>query len=324
MKSTFVDRVVLACALFIPLATVAQEGPYPSRPIRLILANAPGSSIDTMARILTVRMGETLGQPLVVENRDGAAGAIGMEAGKNARPDGYTLVCASSSAMTVLPAIRKNIPYDPVNDFAYIGNFAIFPNVLVVNPQMPVRNVKELVEFARANKGKVNMASAGVGSTSHLAGVILTQMGGFEALHVPHKGGGPSVASVVAGETHFTFAPAPAAMSQVKAGRLRAIGHSLPSRSAMLGDMPAVNETLPGYDYSTWAGMLAPKGTPQPLLDRVLAALEKTTELPAVREGFAAQGAEISVIRGEAYRKYVAQDLVNTAKFVQAAGLKAE
>ena len=316
---------LLALALLVPAVVArAQEPAYPSKPVRLILANAPGSSIDTMARILTSRMGEALGQPLVVENRDGAAGAIGMEAGKNARPDGYTLVCASSSAMTVLPAIRKNMPYDPVNDFAYIANFAIFPNVLVVNPQVPARNVKELIEFSRANKGKINMASAGVGSTSHLAGVILTQMGNFEALHVPHKGGGPSVASVVAGETHFTFAPAPAAMSQVKAGRLRAIAHSLPARSTMLGDLPAVNETLPGYDYSTWAGMLAPKGTPKPMLDRVLAALEKTTDLPAVREGLAGQGAEVSIIRGEDYRRFVQQDLVNTARFVQAAGLKAE
>src|SRR3954464_9909791 len=180
-----------ALAMFAAVPAGAQE--YPARPIRLILANAPGSSIDTMARILTVRMTDTLGQPGIVENRGGAAGAIGMEAGKNAKPDGYTLVCASSSAMTVLPAIRKNLPYDPVNDFAYISNFAIFPNVLVVNPQMPVKSVKELVDYARANPGKINMASAGVGSTSHLAGVILTQLGNFEALHVPHKGGGPSV-----------------------------------------------------------------------------------------------------------------------------------
>jgi tripartite-type tricarboxylate transporter receptor subunit TctC len=311
-----------ALALLASFAAGSQE--YPARPVRLILANAPGSSIDTMARILTVRMTDTLGQAVIVENRDGAAGAIGMEAGKNAKPDGYTLVCASSSAMTVLPAIRANLPYDPVNDFAYITNFAIFPNVLVVNPQLPVKTVKELVEYAKANPAKLNMASAGVGSTSHLAGVILSQLGGFEALHVPHKGGGPSVGSVVAGETHFTFAPAPAAMSQVKAGRLRAIAHSLPARSAMLADIPPVNETLPGYDYSTWAGMLAPRGTPKPMLDRVLASIEKTVEIPAVREGLAAQGADIALIRGEEYRKFVQQDIVNTARFVKAAGLKQE
>src|SRR4051812_7310438 len=138
-------RLAVLALSMVASGCFAQDAAYPSRPIRLILANAPGSSIDTMARILTVRMGEVLGQPLVVENRDGAAGAIGMEAGKNARPDGYTLVCASSSAMTVLPAIRRNLPYDPVNDFSYISNFAIFPNVLVVNPQMPVKSVKELI-----------------------------------------------------------------------------------------------------------------------------------------------------------------------------------
>ena len=311
-------------AVLIVLAGLAQAQEYPNRPIRLILANAPGSSIDTTARILTARMGEIIGQPIVVENRDGAAGAIGMEAGKNSKPDGYTLVCASSSAMTVLPAIRKNLPYDPVNDFTYIANFAVFPNVLVVNPELPVKNVRDLIDYARANPGKVNMASAGVGSTSHLAGTILAQMGKFDALHVPHKGGGPSVASVVGGQTHFTFAPAPAAMSQVKAGRLRVLAHSLPARSKMLGDMPAVNETLPGYDYTTWSGLLGPKGMPQPMADRVIAALRKTLTIPAVAEGLAAQGAETLVITGEDYRKYIAQDLVATAKFVQMAGLKQE
>ena len=314
---------VLAATVVL-MSAAAQAQDYPNRPIRLILANAPGSSIDTMARIITTRMGEVMGQAVVVENRDGAAGAIGMEAGKNAKPDGYTLVCASSSAMTVLPALRKNLPYDPVNDFSYISNFAVFPNVLVVNPSLPINNVRELVEYAKANPGKMNMASAGVGSTSHLAGTILAQMGKFEALHVPHKGGGPSVASVVAGQTHFTFAPAPAAMSQVKAGRLRAIAHSLPARSKMLGDMPAVNEALPGYDYSTWAGLLAPKGLPKPMQDRLFAALQKTLGIPAVLEGLTAQGAEILLIQGEEYRKFIQADLVATAKFVQAAGLQAE
>jgi tripartite-type tricarboxylate transporter receptor subunit TctC len=153
---------------------------------------------------------------------------------------------------------------------------------------------------------------------------VLSQLGGFDALHVPHKGGGPSVASVVAGQTHFTFAPAPAAMSQVKAGRLRAIGQSLSGRTPMLGDIPAVKETLPGYEYSTWAGMVAPKGTPKIVLDRVHAALVKTVTQPVVIEAFSAQGAEIAIIPGEEYRKYVAQDVVNTLKFVQAAGLKQE
>lgn len=311
-------------AMLALLSSLAHAQDYPSKPIRLILANSPGSSIDTMARIITTRMGEVLGQAVIVENRDGAGGAIGMEAGKNAKPDGYTLVCASSSAMTVLPALRKNLPYDPINDFTYISNFAIFPNVLVVNPSLPINNVRELVEYARANPGKVNMASAGVGSTSHLAGTILAQMGKFDALHVPHKGGGPSVASVMAGQTHFTFAPAPAAMSQVKTGRLRAIAHSLPARSKMLGDMPAVNETLPGYDYSTWQGLLAPRDLPKPMQERLFAALQKTLLVPAVLEGLTAQGAEVLVIPGEEYRKFVQQDLVATARFVQAAGLQAE
>jgi tripartite-type tricarboxylate transporter receptor subunit TctC len=168
------------------------------------------------------------------------------------------------------------------------------------------------------------MASAGPGAASHLGGVLLMAMGDFESLHVPYKGGGPSVASVVAGESHWTIVPAPAAMSLVKAGRLRAIAHTLPARAPMFGDLPTVAETLPGYDYSGWAGLLAPKGTPAPILERVHAALVRTVSQPAVKEGFAAQGAEAVSTSPEAFREFLARDIAATAKVVKAAGLHAE
>ena len=252
-------------ALFSGLAA-AQD--YPNRPIRLILANAPGSSIDTMARIITTRMGEVLGQAVVVENRDGAAGAIGMEAGKNAKPDGYTLVCASSSAMTVLPALRKNLPYDPVDDFTYISNFAVFPNVLVVNPSLPINNVRELIDYARANPGKINMASAGVGSTSHLAGTILSQLGKFEALHVPHKGGGPASVAVMAGESQMMFAATATVIPYVEAKRLAALAITGLKRSPLLPNVPTFEESgMRDMDVGMWFGVLAPAATQKDIVE---------------------------------------------------------
>jgi len=313
-----VTALLLACAGAAP----AQE--YPSRPVRMLVPNAPGSSVDTMGRILSTRLGEALGQPIVVENRDGAGGLIGMEIGRSAKPDGYTLICVSNGAMLIAPQLKKPLPYDALADFAHIGTFSITPNVLVVHPQLPVRSVRELIDYARANRDSMNMASAGIGSQSHLAGVMLMNMAGFESLHVPHKGGGPSVNSVVAGQTHWTLTPAPAAMSFIKNGRLRVVAHSLPRRSALLADVAPVAETVASYDYNGWQGLVAPRGTPQPILDKVQAALARVLALAEVREGFAAQGAEIFGGSPEEFRRFLAQEIASTQKVIKAAKLQPE
>ena len=313
------------CGLAVAFATpVPAQESYPSRAVRMLVPNAPGSSIDTMSRIVAAKLGDALGQSVFVENRDGAGGLIGVEAGKSAKPDGYTLICASNGSMLIAPLLKKNVPYDAVKDFEHIGSFAVTPNVLVVNPELPVKSVKELIEYARANRATINMASAGVGSQSHLSGVLLMTMASFESLVVPHKGGGPSVNSVVAGQTHWTFTPAPAVMPFVKNGRLRAIGQSLPRRSAMLGDIPPVADSIPGYDFSGWAGLVAPKGTPRAIIDKLHAALEKTLALPEVRDGLAKQGAEEFPGSPEDFRRFLAQDQANTVKVIQAAKLQAD
>ncbi|HET7764592.1 MAG TPA: tripartite tricarboxylate transporter substrate-binding protein [Burkholderiales bacterium] len=302
-------------------AAQAQE-PFPNRAVKLLVPNAPGSSIDTMSRILAAKLGDALGQPVFVENRDGAGGLIGVEAGKNAKPDGYTLICASNGSMIIAPLLKKTPPYDAVADFAAVGSFAVTPNVLIVNPDLPVKSVRELIGYAKANPGKLNMATAGIGSQSHLSGVLLMTMAGFDSLAVPHKGGGPSVNSVIAGQTHWTITPAPAVMAYVKNGRLRAIGQSLPRRSAMLGDIPPVADAVPGYDYSGWAGLIAPKGTPAAVVDKLNAALAKTLEVPEVKEGLAKQGAELFTGSPDDFRKFLAQDQANTLKVIQAANLQ--
>lgn len=315
-------RAAGLAAAFVSAAVPAQD--YPSRAVRMLVPNAPGSSIDTMSRTVAAKLGDALGQSVFVENRDGAGGLIGVEAGKNAKPDGYTLICASNGSMIIAPLLKKNVPYDAVGDFSHVGSFAVTPNVLIVNPELPVRSVKELIEYAKANAARINMSSAGVGSQSHLSGVLLMTMAGFDSLHVPHKGGGPSVNSVVAGQTHWSITPAPAVMSFVKNGRLRAIGQSLPRRSETLGDIPAVAETVPGYDYSGWAGLVAPKGTPQPLLDKLHGALAKTLGLPEVRDGLAKQGAEVFTGSPDDFRRFLAQDQENTVKVIRAANLQPE
>lgn len=314
----------IAFALVVALSPAAQGQDYPARPVRILVPNAPGSSVDTMTRILSTRLGDELGGPVVVENRDGAGGLIGMEAGRVSKPDGYTLICVSNGSGVIAPLLKKAPPYDTGRDFDLIGTFAVTPNVLVVNPQLPVKTMKELIDYARANRATINMASAGVGSQSHLAGMLLMTMANFESLHVPHKGGGPSVNSVAAGQTHWTMVPAPAAMSQVKAGRLRAIAHSLPRRSAMLGDLPPVAETVAGYDFNGWAGLIAPKGTPRPILQKVHAAMLKTVALPEVREALAAQGADIFTGSADDFSRYLAQEVANTGNVMKAAQLQPE
>ena len=327
-KLTTLSNYALAIAFALPMcahaATAADAArTYPNRPIRLLMPNAPGSSTDALARIVATRLSEVLGQQVVLDNRPGAGGVLGMEIAKNANPDGYTLISASTAAMSIAPHIHAKLPYDPLVDYAYLSLFAVTPNVLVVNPGLPVKSMKDLIDLARAKSGQINMASAGAGSQSHLAGVLLKTMGKFESLHVPYKGGS-STPAVAAGESHWSINPAPSVQGLVKAGRLRAIGHSMPKRSQLLGDLPALAETVPGYDYSGWQGLLAPRATPKPILDKLREALLKTMNMPEVRTALNNQGAEVVTNTPDEFRKFVQEENRKLAPIVKAAGLKVE
>jgi tripartite-type tricarboxylate transporter receptor subunit TctC len=310
-----------ALALLTASATYAAD--YPNRPIRMIVTNAPGSAVDVLTRLVAVRLGAELGQQIVIDNRPGAGSALGMEIGKNAAPDGYTLVSTPTAALAVAPLIHQQRPYEIVNDYEFISLFAITPNVLAVNPALPIKTIAELIAFSKA-RSQVNMASAGPGSQSHLTGVLLSSMGKFPATHIPYKGGGASVAAVVAGESQWTMTPAPAVWSLVKGGRLRAIGHSLPKRTPLLGDLPAVAETIPGYDYSGWNGLVAPKRTPKPVLDKVRAALLKVLAQSDVRDAMAEQATEVATNTPDEFRTLVRNELVKYGEVVKAVGLKAD
>ncbi len=297
---------------------------YPERPIRMIMPNAPGSANDTMGRILAAKLGEALGQQIVVDNRAGAGGILGMEIGKHSIPDGYTLVSPSTAATSIAPHIQKKLPYDPVKDYEFISLFAVMPNILVVNPGQQPKSVKEFIDYAKVMGNKLNMASAGTGAQSHLSGTAFMIAAGIESVHVPYKGGGASVAATVAGEAQWTFTPAAAVMSLIRGNRLRALGHSLLKRTPLLGDMPAIAETLPGFTYSGWYGLTAPKNTPKAVMDKLRNALVKVAATQEFKDLISAQAAEVVINTPDEFRKFVQDDILVTGKAVRAAGLKAE
>jgi tripartite-type tricarboxylate transporter receptor subunit TctC len=313
----------LALASVSGIAPAADPMSYPSRPIRMIVPNTPGSSVDTLTRIVTNRLTTDIGQQLVVDNRAGAGGIIGMEIAKNANADGYTLIAATTAASTIARLLVKKPTFDPIKDYESVVQFGVTLNVLVVNPKLPIHSVKELIDYAKSGKQPFNMASAGVGSQSHLSGAYFQQRAGINSLHVPYKGGGPSSASVAAGESQWTLIPSAAAMVHVKAGRMRAIGQTLPHPTPLLPGIPPISDTIPGFSYTGWMGFFAPKGTPAPIVEKVRAAVAKTMQAPEVKKGMAFQATEIVVAGPAQFRKVVQESMVQNAALVKSLKLSA-
>lgn len=321
-------NVILAGALLLALSQslIAFAQPYPVRPIRVIAAQGPGSSLDTLLRILVPGLTQILGEQLVVDNRGGAGGMLGVEVASRATPDGHTLLVAARPSMITSMFIYPNLTFDSRKDFEPISMTSDPYSLLVVNPSLPVKSVKELIALAKAQPGKFRMASAGVGSSSHLGGVLFNSMAGVNFLHVPYKGGGASTAAVIAGEAHWTVIPAAAAATHVQAGRLRALAMSAKERSPLAPDLPTIHESgVPGYEYGSWNGFFAPKGTPRAIINKVHAAVQKVLAAPEVKKLYATQGL---VPKGSAspeeFRKYYLADFDQIAKIVKIAGLKRE
>lgn len=331
MPCTLNNAVALALAassLLYPAAAVAADPAknYPERPIRLVVGQTPGSSIDTMSRIIVTRMSDLLGQQLVVDNRTGAGGIIAGEIVTQAAPDGYTLFCAATASQIIGPHIYKKVlKYDPQKDFTPIGMFAVTQNVLIVNPKIPYKTVKELIAYAKENPGKINWGNAGTGFQSHLAGVLLTHMAGISVLHVPYKGAGPLVAGVIAGESHVTIGPAPAWMVHVQSGRARAIAMGGEKRSVLWPDLPTISESgVPGYVSDGWAGFMGPRGLPKAIQDKVHAVLVKVVSEPATSEALKKVGAEPLITTGAEFAQRVAADWKSTGEAIRVSGLKVD
>ena len=326
MKSVKLMAGLVTFAVFssgVAAATGDPAANYPNRPIRLMVPNAPGASVDTLSRIVAASLSEVLGQQVVIDNRAGAAGVIAMEIAKDANPDGYTLISATTAASTVARLLQKRPTFNPTTDYEYVLQYAETPNVLVVNPSVPVKSVKELISYANSSKD-FRMASAGAGSQSHLSGAFFQQAAKINSLHVPYKGGGPSVAAVVGGESHWTLTPAPAVMGHVTAGRVRAIAHSLPKPSPLFPNIPPIAETVPGFDYSGWQGFFFPKNTPKGIVQKMRNAVVQTMERPEVKKGMAFQATAIVIREAPEFRKVVQESMDKNAKVIKALGLTAE
>jgi len=305
------------------LPTLAQ-GSYPQRPLRFIIPNAPASSVDTIGRLLMTELAKLLQQPAIADNRAGAAGALGVEAGRTAEPDGHTLIIGSTTSISTAPLLQKAARYDPLGDFELISLVAMLPNVLVCHPALPVKSVKDLIAFARAKGDRSNMASAGIGSASHLAGIALQTAAGFQSLHVPYKGGSQGVASVVAGETDWVLTPAPAAMSLVAGERLRLLGHSMPATTRPLGDTPSIAATVPGFEFSGWIGLLGPKGLPAPVTATLVDAVGKALRARELITAFELNGAVPTASTPQEFRSFLERDIAQNKKVIAVAGIQPE
>jgi tripartite-type tricarboxylate transporter receptor subunit TctC len=316
-----ISVLLAASGLCTAVGVFAAES-FPSRPLRVLAPNGPGSSVDTLTRIVTNRLSEVLGQNIVVDNRAGAGGVIGMEIGKDANPDGYTLLTATTAASTIARLMLKNPPYHPINDYDSVAQFAVTLNVLVVANSLPVNSVPELIAYAKSGKKPFNMASAGVGSQSHLSGAYFVQEAKINSLHVPYKGGGASSRSVASGESQWSLIPSAAAMNHVAAKRMRAIGHSLNKPTPLLPNIRPISDTIPGFDYTGWMGFFVPKGTPKAIIETLRAAVAKTMEAPDVKKGMAFQATEIVVLGPDAFRKEVQKSMIKNAALVKTVGLK--
>ena len=288
---TTVSFLLLGIVTVGPWAVAADN--YPAKPIRLIVPFPPGGPADALARLVSEKMATNLGTAIVVANRPGAGGNIGMEVGAKAAPDGYTLVLAPTGNLTVNPSLYRSIPYDVGRDFAPITVLATVPNILVVHPSVPAKTVTELVQYARAHPGELNFSSPGNGSGAHLAGELLKSMAAVDMTHVPFNGVAPAVAAVLGGQVQAMFASAPSVLQQVKAGKLRALGVASLARIAAAPDLPTLAESgFPGFDVTSWYGIVAPAGTPGQVIDRLHSEIVKALNDPDVREKLAGLGAE--------------------------------
>lgn len=320
-------RSLVGLGLLVLLAGVgnASAQTYPNKPVRVILPQLPGSSVDTITRIVAAKMSEILGQQFVVDNRGGAGGMIGAAIGARATPDGYTLLSGAASSLIITKFTYKTLPFDALKDFEPISLIVAAEAVLAVGNNVPAKSVKELIALAKAQPGKLNMASSGIGSSSHLAGVMFTSLSDINVLHVPYKGG-MSAMSVFTGETQLCILPAGAIVGHIKAGRLRALGISSKTRSPLMPELPTIAEAgVPGYEYTSWNGFFAPRGTPRPIIKTIFSTTQKTLADPDVKQQYANQGlVPLGSESPEEFSRFFRADFDRIAKVVKVAGIKPE
>ena len=308
----------------LPLVAAAQAGDFPNRPIRIVVPFPPGGATDAAARIVATKMSEHWGQPVVVDNRAGAGGNVGSDLVAKSPPDGYTLVMGVTGSHAINTTLYSKMPYDPVADFVAISQVAVVPNVLVVHPSVPARNLAELVALAKKEPGKLNYASLGNGTAAHLGMEMLKAEAGIDIAHVPYKGSAPAMSDLLAGQVQMMVDGLPSALPQVKAGKLRAIALTSLHRAPALPDLPTIAETYPGFYADAWSGLFAPKDTPQPVVDKLSAEVQRILKLPDVREKLAALGAEPVGSTQAEFAAHVKREIGKWAKVVKSSGAKVD
>lgn len=309
---------VLFCSGY---AAVAHAQNYPERPVRLVVPFAPGGTSDLVGRVISERIGEYLGQPMIVDNRGGAGSTLGTGIVARAAPDGYTLLVCHI-ALAINQTLYSKLPYSAMNDLAPISRLGVAPSAVVVNSKLPAKNLKELIALAKKEPGKLNYGSAGVGSAGHLSVALLEHVAGVKFTHVPYKGGGPSVAATIAGEVQIAIPVMASAANHVKAGRLRMLAVTGAKRSQAFPDVPTAQEAgVPGYVYETWFGLFAPAGTPKAVIARLNQATVKALGMKDARDILFSQGVEAESSTPEALGKTLREDTGTWAKIIKSAGI---
>jgi tripartite-type tricarboxylate transporter receptor subunit TctC len=323
VQTGIVQAAVVLSGVLLAGGVAAQQ--YPSKPIRLMVPFPPGGSTDIVARIVAQKLGTQLGQQLVIENRGGAGGTIGTAVVAKAPADGYTLVVGTTSTHVVAPSVYQKLEYDPVKDFAPVSLMAVTPYLLVVNPGVPAKSVKELVELMKSQPGKLNYASAGVGSTTHLAMEMLKGASNTYALHIPYNGNGPAGTAVIAGQVEILFGSLPAVLPHAKSGKVRALAVGTPKRSPSLPEVPTVSESgYPGFDASLWLAIMAPAGTPAPVIERLNREVIAAVSSKDTAELLDKNGAEPLSSTPAELAAMIKDGVVKYAKVVKDAGVKPE
>ncbi len=311
----------ICAAVFLTAPAHAQTA-YPAKPIRIVVPFAPGGTSDILARSIGQKLTDAWGQPVIVENRAGANGNVGADFVAKAAPDGYTMLLSDVGALSINPSVYPNMPYDPVKDFAPVIMVSYSPHVLGVHPSVPVNNIRELIDYAKANPGKMNFANSGTGGAPHLAAIAFAQRTGIQWTYIPYKGGSQAVADVAAGQANVIMNGMLATYPTVKSGRIRGLAVSSAQRIASAPELPTIAEMLPGFETGSYQGLLAPAGTPRDIVARVNAEITKILATQDMRDRLAAQGTEVRSGTPESLGTFISSEKTRWAQVIKESGVK--
>ena len=318
------SRTLVALALALAAPFAAAQAPYPVKPIRGIVGFVPGGATDLMARSLAVKLSDVFGQQMIIDNRAGGAGVIAATMAKDAPPDGYTIFFGTISTLATNAATQPKLPYDPLRDFAPITMTSYNPYFLVVHPSVPAKSVKEFIALARAKPGQLNYASSGAGGGAHLALELFRTMAKLDMVHVPYKGSAPSITELVGGQVQLTFAQPSVSLGHAKAGKLRVLGVTSLKPVASWPDAPPIAQVLPGFEATSWQGVVAPAKTPRGIVDRLYTEIVKALGTPELKAKLAAESSEVGGMPPEQFGKFLANEIAKWKRVVKDANIKIE